>query len=73
MSMKRPKLSMTIMPHTTPALFKQVFAAAHAKWPGKKLGLIGTAPNGDAYLQEWANPNPYILTSDEFEPKEYRP
>jgi hypothetical protein len=38
------------------------FKAAEKRWPGVKLGYVGTDPETFRhYFQEYANPQPFIL------------
>jgi hypothetical protein len=41
---------------------KLLFRDAAAKWPDKRLGLVGIdRQTGKIYFQEWGNPIPFVL------------
>lgn len=54
-----------IMPHTRPAAFKAMWAAAKAMWPSMvgRLGYTGSDGNNH-HFQEQGNPVPFVLTLD---------
>lgn len=55
---KIPKLEFCLMGQSQSAAFK----AAEKRWPGEKLGYVGTDPETFRhYFQEHANPKPFIL------------
>ncbi|MFZ7320985.1 hypothetical protein ACLS0R_07475 [Comamonas jiangduensis] len=63
---KSPKKSLKHLPHT--ATFKALFIAAAKKYPGLHLGYTGTSlSNGDNYMQERGNPEPFIVTDNELQ------
>ena len=63
--MATPTRMFLVMPHTTPATFKRMFEIADRRWPGIKLGYVGTSQSGDHYLQEVGNPEPFIIRAKE--------
>lgn len=63
---KTPKLSFAVTPIATPAKFRALFARAAHKWPGVKLGYVGSTVDGqNHYLQQSGNATPFIVADSE--------
>lgn len=59
---KKEALTFALNPIIGRAAFNEAFAAAAKKWPGVKLGYVGTGvKSGQHYFQENGNPSPFIL------------
>ncbi|KZN20572.1 MULTISPECIES: hypothetical protein [Pseudomonas] len=63
---KKAKAGKRKIPHLNWCLsgrsMSAAFAAAEKRWPGVKLGYVGTDPETFRhYFQEFANPKPFIL------------
>ncbi|MDU8647795.1 MULTISPECIES: hypothetical protein [Pseudomonas syringae group] len=63
MSSKPNKIKRPALEHILCHLSLEVaFEVAHARWPGVKLGYIGTdRKTFQHYFQEWGNNEPFIL------------
>jgi hypothetical protein len=63
---KTPKLSLAVTPIATPAKFRALFDCAARKWPGVKLGYVGSTADGqNHYLQQSGSGTPFIVSESE--------